>query len=200
MLLFVNGVSVSIARRSVAGGCLLALLLGATACDAGTVASTPPAAVSSAAAGGSGFFGGTDLAWVEITIAMNEELLPLLDLVPTHSSDKSLQALVAEVRAGHEQELSTLRRLHDQAKLPSENPHKGMPMPGMVTPEQVTEAAAVNGAAFDKLLARHLRDHFKQGVQLAESEAKAGVEPQTKSLAAQARASRDKFLGRLAAS
>jgi uncharacterized protein (DUF305 family) len=191
---------VSIALRSVASGGLLALLLGATACDAGTVVSTPPAAASSPAPGSSGFFGGTDLAWVEITIAMNEELLPLLDLAPTHSSDDGIRALAAEVRAGHEQELGTLRRLHDLAKLPSENPHKGMPMPGMVTPEQVTAAAAAQGAAFDKLLVRHLRAHFEQGMKLAESEAKAGVEPQTKSLAAQAMASRERLLARLSAS
>ncbi|MFI7547534.1 DUF305 domain-containing protein [Actinoplanes sp. NPDC049599] len=187
----------SIVLRSVAGGCLVALLFGAAACDAGTVVSVPSAAASSPAPGSSGFFGGTDLAWVEITIAMNEELLPLLDLAPTHSADAGVRALAAEVRAGHEQELGVLRSLHDQAKLPSENPHKGMPMPGMVTPEQVTAANATQGAAFDKVLVQHLRAHLEQGVKLALSESKAGVEPQTKSLAAQVMASRGRFLARL---
>jgi uncharacterized protein (DUF305 family) len=181
----------------VAGGCLLALLFGAAGCDAGTASPTPTTVATSAAGGSAGFFGGTDLAWVEITIAMNEELLPLLDLAPTHGADPGLRALAAEVKAGHEQELDVLRGLHDQAKLPSENPHKGMPMPGMVTPEQVTAAAAVKGAAFDKLLAGHLRAHFDQGVMLAGSEEKAGVEPQTKALAAQVTASRKQFLGKL---
>jgi uncharacterized protein (DUF305 family) len=188
---------VSIALRSVAGGCLLALLLGAAACDAGTVAATPAVVASSSAPGSPGFFGGTDLAWVEITIAMNEEVLPLLGLASTRSSDDGLRTLAAEVKTGHEQELGVLRQLHDQAKLPSTNPHKGMPMPGMVTPEQVTEAAATTGAAFDKLLARHLRAHFEQGAKLADSERKAGVEPQTKSLATQVIASRDRFLAAL---
>ena len=189
----------SIASRAVAGGCLLALLLGTSACDAGTTAPTPPAAASSAAPGSAGFFGGTDLAWVEITIAMNEELLPLLDLAPARGEDPALRALAAEVKAGHEQELGALRALHDQARLPSENPHKGMPMPGMVTPDQVTEAAATKGAAFDELLGRHLRAHFEQGRKLAGSEEKAGVEPQTKALAAQVISSRDRFLAALSA-
>ena len=189
----------SIASRAVAGSCLLALLLGAGACDAGTAASAPPTATSAAAPGGSGFFGGTDLAWVEITIAMNEELLPLLDLVPTRAADPGLRALAAEVRAGHEQELGTLRSLHDQADLPAENPHKGMPMPGMVTPEQVTEAAAAQGATFDKLLVQHLRAHFEQGRKLAGSEEKAGVEPRTKALADQVSTSRERFLEQLSA-
>ncbi|GAA3916554.1 DUF305 domain-containing protein [Actinoplanes auranticolor] len=189
----------SIALRAVAGGCLMALLLGAGACDSGASPAAPPAVSSSKAPGSSGFFGGTDLAWVEITIAMNEELLPLLALAPTHASDPGLRALAAEVRATHEQELGTLRSLHDEAGLPAENPHKGMPMPGMVTPEQVAEAAAARGAAFDKLLAQHLRAHLEQGVKLAESEEKAGLEPRTKDLAARVVTGRRQFLAELPA-
>ena len=189
----------TLAQRTATAGCLLTLLLGAAACDAGTTAAPPAATASSAAPGSAGFFGGTDLAWVEITIAMNEEMLPLLDLVPTHSSDAGVKALAAEVRAFHGQELLTLRRLHDQAKLPAENPHKGMPMPGMVTPDQVIQAAAVRGPAFDKLLIRHLQAHFEHGAKLAESEKKAGVEPQTKALATDVISSREKYLAKLAA-
>jgi uncharacterized protein (DUF305 family) len=178
------GFSVSIALRSVAGGCLLALLLGAGACAAGTVGTSAPVAVTSSAAPGSpGFFGGTDLAWVEITIAMNEELLPLLDLAPTHGADGRLRALAAAVKAGHEQELGVLRGLHDQAKLPSTNPHKGMPMPGMVMPSQVAAAAALRGAEFDKVLREHLRAHLEQSQKLAASERSAGSEPRTIALA-----------------
>jgi uncharacterized protein (DUF305 family) len=189
---------VSIALRSVAGGCLLVLLAGAAGCGGGATAPAPAASVVAAPApGSSGFFGGTDLAWVEITIAMNEELLPLLDLAPGHSRDAAVQQLAAQVRAGHEDELGVLRGLHDQARLPAENPHKGMPMPGMVTPDQVTEATAVSGPAFDKLLLQHLKAHFDQGVRLADSEEKAGVEPQTKALAARVRQSRESFLAAL---
>jgi uncharacterized protein (DUF305 family) len=190
----------TLAERTAAAGCLLALLVGATACDAVTTAAPPAATASSAAPGSAGFFGGTDLAWVEINIAMNEEMRPLLDLVPTHSTDARVKALAASVRAFQEQELRTLQGLHDQAKLPAENPHEGMPMPGMVTPEQVKEAAAVRGPAFDKLLIRHLKEHFEQGVRLAESEGKAGVEPQTKALAVQVIGNREKYLPKLAAS
>ncbi|MEU7904309.1 DUF305 domain-containing protein [Actinoplanes sp. NPDC049118] len=185
-----------IGRRTTVVGCLLALLLGAAACDTGAAA--PPVAGSTAPSG-AGRFGGTDLAWVEINIAMNEELLPLLELVATHSSSAETKALAAEVAALNDQELSALRGLHDQAGLPAENPHKGMPMPGMVTPELVTQAAAVRGATFDRLLAAHLKAHFEQGVRLAESEAKAGVEPETKALATRVISGRERHLPRLAA-
>jgi hypothetical protein len=102
--------------------------------------------------------------------------------------------MAVRVQAFHQQELAVLRRLHDQAKLPTENPHKGMPMPGMVTPEQVTEAAAVSGAGFDALLLKHLREHMDQGVKLATGEEKAGVEPRTLALARQVLTNRGTFL------
>jgi uncharacterized protein (DUF305 family) len=115
---------------------------------------------------------------------MNQELLPLLDLAAVRSADPEVTALATRMRTVTEAELTTLRTLHDRAGLPAENPHVGMPMPGMVTTEQVTEAAGLNGAAFDSRLVDHVRAHLQQGLSLARSEETAGVEPQTRALAA----------------
>lgn len=174
--------------RAMAGGGALVGLFGVAGCSDGTGAAngrTGATATAAPSAGQPGFFGGTDLAWVEINIAMNEQLLPLLALAPSKASEAGVKAYAGRVDAFSEQELATLRRLHDQAKLPSENPHEGMPMPGMVTSEQLAQAKAAAGAAFDKLLLQHLRAHLEQGTSLAKSEEKAGVEPQTLALAKQ---------------
>ena len=165
--------------RAVAGGGVF----GAAACGDGKDGKS--AATVAPSASQVGFFGGTDLAWVEINIAMNEQLLPLLALAPTKASSADVKSFVSQVDMVAEQELTTLRQLHDQAKLPSENPHEGMPMPGMVTPEQVAAARGATGAAFDKLVLQHVRAHLEQGTSLAKSETKAGVEPQTLALARQ---------------
>jgi uncharacterized protein (DUF305 family) len=130
-------------------------------------------------------FGGTDLAWIEINIAMDEEMLPLLEMVPERSGSDTVQALALQVQGFTTAELSALRALHDQAGLPSENPHKGMPMPGMVTPEDVTEAAALTGKEFDALVLKLIQEHLDQGTSLADSEEKSGVEEQTRALAQQ---------------
>ncbi|WP_067503264.1 DUF305 domain-containing protein [Actinoplanes sp. TFC3] len=177
---------------------MVLLTMGACSASAtdGTGTTTTPAA-SANSAGTAGFFGGTDLAWIEITIAMDEELLPLLALVPANSQNDQLKALSADISAFHEAELTSLRALHDEAKLPAENPHKGMPMPGMVTPEQVSAATAEKGPAFDKLVVGHLRAHFDQGVNLAGSEGKAGIEPRTKALADNVISSRRTYLDKL---
>jgi hypothetical protein len=173
---------------------LLLLALGAGACGATEPAPAPSPVVAASA------FGGTDRAWVEINIAMGEELAPLLDLAGTRSKDPAVRALAAEITTVNQRELRLLYQLHDAAGLPAENPHKGMPMPGMVTPAQVTEAAAASGTAFDELLRKHLREHLEQGVRLATSERTAGVEAQSKVLAAQMIGEREAYLARLSAS
>jgi uncharacterized protein (DUF305 family) len=184
---YVNNSGV-IARRCLS---LLVIALGAGACGGTGPAAVPPSVVATAS------FGGTDRAWVEINIAMGEELAPLLDLAATKSKDPQVRALAAEVAAVNQRELEILYQLHESAGLPAENPHKGMPMPGMVTPEQVAEAAAASGAAFDELLRKHVRAHLEQGVRLATSEETAGVEPRTKALAGQMLDDREAYLPRL---
>jgi uncharacterized protein (DUF305 family) len=142
-------------------------------------------------------FGGTDLAWIEINIAMDEQLLPLLDLVPQRSGSSAVQAVALQVQAFTTAELTSLRSLHDQAALPSTNPHEGMEMPGMVTPQLVTEASSLTGKAFDATIVKALQAHLEQSQNLANSEDKSGVEPQTRALALQVLRTRDAALSSL---
>jgi hypothetical protein len=179
-----------IARRRLLGLALTAALAPAACGRPAALPVATPIAVPAS-------FGGTDRAWLEITIAMDEELLPLLDLAPSRARHPGLRTLAAELTAFHQAELAMLRELHRLAGLPAENPHKGMPMPGMVTPAQVTEAAATSGTAFDRLLVRHLRAHLEQGVRLATSEQTSGAEARTRDAAAHGRAARDRFLNTL---
>jgi hypothetical protein len=165
-----------------------ALLTGA-GCAGPTPVSPAPVSTTPSAS-----FGGTDRSWIEINIAMDEELLPLLDLVGAGSG---LAEVVAQVRAFTEAELTELRRLHAEAGLPRENPHKGMPMPGMVMPSQVAAAAALRGEEFDTALREHLRAHLEQSRKLAESERTAGQEPRTIALAVRISGTRQSALNLL---
>jgi uncharacterized protein (DUF305 family) len=170
---------VSAARVIVAGVSVAGALLLTGCSGSGATPATTPAAQTATQ------FGGTDLAWIEINIAMDEELLPLLELVPARSGSSNVQALALQVKGFTTAELTTLRALHDQAGLPSENPHEGMPMPGMVTPELMTEASALTGKQFDSLAFKAIQGHLDQSEDLAGSEDKSGVEPQTRALALQ---------------
>ena len=178
--------------RRVLAGALVAAALAAPACDR-----TPavPAARPSVAA--SSLFGSVDLAWINLNIAMNEQLLPLLELVPTRSGDPDVQALALQVQAFTDAELSTLRALHDQAGLPDENPYLGRPLPGIVTPEQVAAAAKLVGKKFDVVAVEYIRAHLVQSVSLAHSEEESGAEPQSRALALQIIRTRDAAMSTL---
>jgi hypothetical protein len=93
-------------RRTAIPTALIALLL-VPGCATGPGANgqaPPTSAGASVAAPG---FGGTDLAWLQLSIAMDEALLPLLDLAPAHSDDPAVRAFAARVRATYESELVT---------------------------------------------------------------------------------------------
>jgi hypothetical protein len=114
---------------------------------------------------------------------MDEQLVPLLDLVDGHTGSTAVRDLGKKADASTKAELVDLRRLHDQAALPAENPHKGMEMPGMVSSNQVTHAGALREADFDGYFKKCLRDHLDQTGRLALGEKSSGKEPQTVSLA-----------------
>jgi uncharacterized protein (DUF305 family) len=142
-------------------------------------------------------FGGTDLAWIEVNIAMDEQMRPLLALVPQRCADPAVKALAIQVRVSTDTELSTLRLLHDQAGLPAQNPHEGMLMPGMVTAAEVAKAATLRGPEFDALTVKKVKEYLVQGVGLAQSETKYGVESQTRALAANVLTARNQALSSL---
>jgi uncharacterized protein (DUF305 family) len=128
-------------------------------------------------------FTATDRAWIEITMAMDEQLVPMLDLVDSHTGSAAVRDLREKADASTRSELSELRRLHDQAGLPAENPHQGMEMPGMVSANQVAHAGALREADFDDYFKKCLREHLAQTGRLALGEKSSGKEPQTVSLA-----------------
>jgi Domain of unknown function (DUF305) len=154
-----------------------------------------PAAKPIAAAAAA--FGVTDRAWIEVNIAMDEQLLPLLALVPGRVADPAVQALASQVGVFVDTDLPTLRLLHDQARLPAQNPHEGMLMPGMVTAADVTEAATLHGTEFDALTVEKVKEYLTQGVNLAQSETRYGMNRRTTALAADGLSARKPLLSSL---
>lgn len=153
-------------------------LLGAIGCAGPSPAPPTPLSVPASAA-----FGGTDLAWIEVTIAIDEQLLPMLALVPGRGADPAVAALAGRVRTFTQAQLAALRLLHDEAGLPAQNLHEGMTMPGMVTADQVAQAAKLTGPKFDAFARQKIAEASRQGECLAKSEQRYGVEPRTRALA-----------------
>ncbi|MDG4781979.1 DUF305 domain-containing protein [Micromonospora sp. WMMD961] len=178
-------------RRSTPSTLLVAVLLVA-GCGAGppdptgTTApppSEPPATVAPAPASTAGPFSPTDVAWLQLTVAMAERLLPVLELVPARTTDPAWRRLAAQVEATERADLERARRLLADSGAPATNPHEGHDMPGMVTAEEVTVLRAATGSPFHRLLAGHLRAHLAQATRVAVAEQRAGSHPATTAMA-----------------
>ncbi|AVT33988.1 DUF305 domain-containing protein [Plantactinospora sp. BC1] len=146
----------------------------------------------------SGPFNGTDIAWLQLTVAMHERVLPLLDLVPQRTADPAVRRLAARVRETHRADLDRSRRLLDRSGAPKTNPHEGHDMPGMVTAAELTALGTAPEAEFRRLFGQHLRAHLEQSVRVAGAEQRSGADPETTALAGTIVRTGSAYLTRLA--
>ncbi|MEV7327614.1 DUF305 domain-containing protein [Micromonospora sp. NPDC093244] len=170
----------------------IALLVAVTlvsGCTTGTPVaddSAPPSTgvVSTApATGAAGPFSATDIAWLQLTVAMAQRLLPVLDLVPTRTADPAWRRLAAQMRAGSGTDLARSHQLLADSGAPATNPHEGHDMPGMITADELAALRSATGRPFQRLLAAHLRAHLAQSVRVATAEQQGGVHQGTTAMA-----------------
>jgi uncharacterized protein (DUF305 family) len=177
-------------------GAVALLAVAAVALLAGCATQPPPAAAPAPAATLSDF-GGTDIAWVQLMIPMDEQLLPVLDLVPRRTADPALVRLAGELRIRYTGEIQQLKALRQRAGLDDSNPHAGHKMPGLVDTDTLTAIGGQGGAEFERQVAECLRTHLDQLARLARSELTNGTSAAVKDLARQVEQSRTAGLAQL---
>ncbi|WBB51023.1 DUF305 domain-containing protein [Verrucosispora sp. WMMA2044] len=134
--------------------------------------------------GTTGQFSATDIAWLQLTVAMAERLLPMLDLVPDRTADPAWRRLATRIETSERAHLTRSRRLLTDSGAPVVNPHEGHDMPGMITAAELSALRSATGQQFHHRLAGHLRAHLTQSVRLATAEQRVGAHPATTALAA----------------
>jgi len=140
---------------------------------------------------------GTDMAWAQLTLALNQRALQILSLVPDRAADARLVSLAHDLTVSHTDENVRLTALLSQIGAPAYNPHSGHDMPGMATAAQISSMSATRGDAFDKLFADSLRAHLTQCQNLAHSMRLSGKLPDALALAATIESARQQALTRL---
>lgn len=142
-------------------------------------------------------FSVTDTAWLQLTIAMDERALKVLDLMPARTADPALKDLARRLATEHRDELARLRALHVRSGGPTTNPHEGHDMPGMATRPTVAalERATAGDAAY--IFTTAMRAHIDQSIRLAQAEQKSGTAAEAKTLAADIERSRTAQRGQL---
>ncbi|SCG55470.1 protein of unknown function [Micromonospora echinaurantiaca] len=158
-----------------------------TSSDAAAPAGTASGGTASgggASGGAAGAFNPTDVAWLQLHVAMTDRMLPVLDVVPAGTGDPAWRLLAARLGTAHRADLARSRQLLAGSGAPTTNPHEGHDMPGMVTADELATLRAATGVPLHRLLARHLRAYLTQLARLAAAEQRAGSHPATTALAA----------------
>jgi uncharacterized protein (DUF305 family) len=172
--------------------CCAVVLAALTGCGSSAAVSSPPAASTPAETPSSSetkwdidpSFNATDLAWIELAIPMDEQLLQVLGIAEKQATNPAVKKFAAEVAAGHKTELAQFVALRTRSRLPARNPHKGHDMPGMMTEPEIVTLGKTAGPAFDPLFEKNLKEHLDQSIVLARSITTDGSDPATKKLAA----------------
>ncbi|MFD6680652.1 DUF305 domain-containing protein [Micromonospora parva] len=148
---------------------------------ASSASTTPTAAVPTVPV----VLNGTDDAFIQLLIPMNEGVLALIDQLDTRpaGADPSLRVLLGELRTAHQAELRDLRGLLAAGNVSELNIHEGHQMPGMVTEASLAELRAAPDVEVPSRAAALIRAHLAQTVVLCRGERTAGGSPEVKALA-----------------
>jgi uncharacterized protein (DUF305 family) len=122
----------------------------------------------------------TARAFVELTIATDDQAVKLLDLGSSRAHDPALRSFAGTVAAARRTELATL---HDiLGSTPYVNNHAGHDMPGMPTEAELIALQAAPD--FDGEFVRLVRNHLTESTTVARSGEGAVTESRTHAVAA----------------
>ncbi|MFB6724603.1 DUF305 domain-containing protein [Kribbella sp. NPDC056345] len=185
---------------------VLALLAVLTGCGSPTAATPPPAAPPATAPSTpvtewtiDPSFNSFDLAWIELMIPMDEQLLQVLAIAEKQAADPAVRAFATRVAGGHRDEVEKLKLNRTRSGMPVRNPHVGHDMAGMMTEPEIVALGKTSGPAFDQLSAKNLKEHLDESIVLAKGIGTNGKDAAVKHLAGEIRSSRSAQLTELAA-
>ncbi|MGC0208611.1 DUF305 domain-containing protein [Streptomyces levis] len=135
----------------------------------------PAAGATSPGATSPGAPNATEVGWLQLTIAMDDQARRILELAPQRSGSTRMKDWAAETAVRHRDRLAVLRSLLAARGVPDDNPHEGHDMPGMVDAQEMRALRAARGPRFDRLLRSALIEHLDQSRKLAAAVRKAGA-------------------------
>ena len=143
---------------------LYAVLATTVACATPAVAQSPPS------------FTQADVRFMQGMIGHHAQALAMVALIPSRTNRPDLRALGERIRVSQQDEIGLMKQwLRDRnQQIPADMSHTGdhamhMPgmamsdslMPGMLTPQQMTELANTKGADFEVLFLRDMIQHHQ---------------------------------------
>jgi len=148
-------------------------------------------------------FNDADVMFAQQMIPHHEQAIEMAQMAPSHTQNPKVRALAAKIEAAQAPEIKTMTGwLHAWGKpVPSAMPGMmstmpgmmgsptpgmgGAAVPGMMSPQDMSQLAAAHGAQFDRLFLQMMIRHHQGAVEMARTEQAQGVNPAATKLARQ---------------
>jgi uncharacterized protein (DUF305 family) len=162
-------------KRAMSAVALLAALV-LSACDTPAAGprteqtpDVPPATVHNAA----------DVAFAQHMIPHHQQALDMADMVPTHTTNATLQTVAIHIKTDQQAEIVTLEGFLARWNEPRHNhgDHGSMSMDGMVDSETMARLPSLTGSDFDTLWITSMIGHHQGAVEMAQDEIAHGQNP-----------------------
>jgi uncharacterized protein (DUF305 family) len=119
-----------------------------------------------------------DVAFMQGMIAHHAQALAMVALIPTHTTRQEIQLIGERIKISQQDEIALMQHWlqshHEPVTVVDSNHIAHMPgmegmtmmMPGMLTPDQMTQLAQAKGPAFDRLFLEGMIRHHEGAIKM----------------------------------
>lgn len=136
--------------------------------------STAPAAAN---------FNDADVMFLQMMYPHHAQAVEMAKLVPTRSQNQQVKDLAAAIEKAQAPEMQQMTTLLADFGKPAPSATMSHSMPGLMTPQQMTELTGLSGAAFDKMWLQMMVEHHQGAITMAGDELKNGTNADAKKMA-----------------
>ena len=136
--------------------------------------STAPAAAT---------FNDADVMFLQMMYPHHAQAVEMAKLVPTRSQNQQVKDLAAAIEKAQAPEMQQMTTLLAGFGKPAPSATMSHSMPGLMTPQQMTELTGLSGAAFDKMWLQMMVEHHQGAITMAGDELKSGTNADAKKMA-----------------
>ncbi|OKH80412.1 MULTISPECIES: DUF305 domain-containing protein [Mycobacteriaceae] len=128
-------------------------------------------------------FNDADVMFLQMMYPHHAQAVEMAKLVPTRSQNQQVKELASAIEGAQAPEMQQMTTLLAGFGKPAPSATMSHSMPGLMTPQQMTELTGLSGAAFDKMWLQMMVEHHQGAITMANDELKNGANPDAKKMA-----------------
>jgi uncharacterized protein (DUF305 family) len=128
-------------------------------------------------------FNDADVMFLQMMYPHHAQAVDMAKLVPTRSQNQQVKDLATAIEKAQAPEMQQMTTLLAGFGKPAPSGTMSHSMPGLMTPQQMTELTGLSGAAFDKMWLQMMVEHHQGAITMANDELKNGTNADAKAMA-----------------